>query len=128
MLKSIFFGFKWQQYQKENRFLDYFDKYETFVYVLTTLAGFYNTIDLCQCKLFYLKIFHLQLNFKFFNIVILENIPQLFMQLYFLIYFSNNNNIMIVFISMVCSILSIILSSLSQIDRICQKLWKKSFV
>ena len=108
-------------------------KYDVLMYGLTTLIGFYCTLDLCQSKLFYLPMFNLQLkrseservsNFRFINVVILENIPQLAIQIAYLFQNSNAGSSVssLVFISMTFSILSIIMSFLLQISRICHLL------
>ena len=39
----------------------YLDKYETMMYSLMTLSGFYSVIDLCKSKIFYYQMFNLQL-------------------------------------------------------------------
>ena len=120
-----------------HRLTSYFNKYEIFVYGLTTLAGFYRAIDFCQTKLFYLDMFHLQLtkdeskqlqHYRFLNIVALENIPQFIIQLCYLLYKSSNDNGQnddinsIVFLSILFGVLSIVAASLGQVSRVCQKI------
>ena len=119
------------------RLAQYFHKYELLIiYPMTVLAGFYSTIDLCQSRLCYLQMFNLQLkqsekqwlrNFRFINVVLLEDIPQFIIQLLYLtIKQDSNNSVSIVYVSMAFSVLSIIAASLSQISRVCDICFHKS--
>lgn len=83
-IMGVYWIARWRVSQTAGkRLTGYFKSYDVFIYAMTTLAGFYTTIDLCRSKLFFLDIFHLQLkssettslkNLRFFNIVIFENV------------------------------------------------------
>lgn len=115
------------------RLYNYLNKYEVLIYLLTIVSGFYNSIDLLRSKIFYLSIFLFQMKneefnqlkkYRFVNIILLENLPQLVIQIIYLINV-NNNDIgqasQIVFISMVFSVLSILFALIKEISRIMDK-------
>ena len=105
-------------------------KYDISLIIGTVCIGFYATLRLAKSKLFYYSLFGLQIkpseykifeHVKFFNIVICENIPQLCVQILYLIGSGSSNNdsndyvSLIVLFSMTFSVLSIIASFLRQI-------------
>ena len=101
-----------------------------FIYGMSTIAGFYATIDLARSKLFYLNVFNLQLTdaeytnlrmYRFVNVWILENIPQFVVQVIYIDTTANENIRSIVFLSFTLSALSVIAASLSQVSRILNK-------
>ena len=123
---------KWKHWKKDHpkRLHLYLEKYEFALYILGMIAGFYNTIDLVRSKLFYFKMFGFQLKknesevlkkYRFIIITIIENVPQLIIQmLYIFNVFEINSqeNINIVaFFSMSFSILSILLAVINEISR-----------
>ena len=73
---------RWRNEQQPNdRFIKYFKKYDTLLYTLTVMAGFYPAFELVRSKFFYIKAFNLPLkkseyfiikNIKFINIGLLE--------------------------------------------------------
>ena len=90
-----------------------------FIILFTLVCGFYATIELTRSKIFYLKLFHSQLsesyykeirNFRFINVVIIENIPQMIIQCIYVVNYSND---MFVYLSMLLSGLSILLACLA---------------
>ena len=149
----------WKQYTQNNgtiRLQQYLNKYEFVIYLLLIAgAGFYNTIDVLKSNVFYLKLFHFQIKsneydqlkkYKFINITVFENIPQLTIQLFYLLYYNyssvfgnksvdNDTNLFdfssnsddgssdstaspIVFLSMVFSVVSLIFALIKEISRI----------
>ena len=69
------------QQDTARRLSNYLDKYQSFIYAISIIAGFHCAIDFCQSKLFYRPIFYLPLTkeekesvnrFRFVSIVILE--------------------------------------------------------
>lgn len=118
------------------RLTSYLKKYDVFIYGLTTLAGFYSAIELCRSKLFYLQICNFQLkrselqklqNGRFINIVVMENLPQFMIQVFYLASDTSNVDVTgIVYISMTFSVLSIVAASLSQISRLLKRCFGKS--
>ena len=80
---AIYCIHKWKHWKQDNpiRLIDYFKHYECIVYLLSIFGTFYRAIDICQSKIFYLQMFHLQLrkkelnaikHFRFVNIVVFE--------------------------------------------------------
>ena len=128
-----------------HRLTNYLNKYELFIYGLTAFAGFYRAIDFCQTKLFYLNIFHLQLtkdelkqlqHYRFLNVVLLENLPQVCIQFYYVYYTlsivddnfdkaQDDESDSVVFLSLLLSVLSITTASLGYLSRICEKIRNK---
>ena len=113
---------------------NYPSKYEWFIIACTMMFGFYATIELTRSKLFYLTIFHSQMSdsyyqklkqYRFLNIIILENIPQLFIQ-YLYIFQYNGKSDIIACLSMIFSVLSIILASLTNLSFCISKLRAKT--
>ena len=120
------------------RLASYFKKYDMLIYAMTSIAGFYSTVDVCKSKLFHLKAFRLQLkqkeynilkNYRFITIVLLENIPQLTISLYYLNLKLNDSTTTnsvtntvspIVFTSMLFSILAVFSATMSRVSELCQ--------
>ena len=115
-----------------DRLVLYLKKYDKLILIFTIISGFYPSIDLLTSKLFPYKIFYFPLmreekeelnNYRFINIVLLENIPQFGIQI---IYILTQNSASggeiseIVYISMIFSILSLCYVILSQISLICK--------
>ena len=114
------------------RLLCYLKKYEILIYLSTMFAGFYNSIDLFKSQIFYKKYFLFPLKtkeydqlrkYRFVNVIMLENIPQLILQLIYIFTINNggsgvSNISPIVFISMTLSILSIIFAIVKESARI----------
>ena len=123
----------WRNFSQNGTYLK---RYDVFMFGLTALAGFYATVNLCRSKLLYLNIFNLQLNnreilklqnYKFINVVILENVPQFVLAVYYLInHLSSSDSYEIVFVSITFSVISIIAACLSQASRICNFYHKRS--
>ena len=115
---SVFFLFKWKHWKESHRirFERYLNKYEILIYLFTLIFGFYNTIDLVQSRLFYYQLFNMPLKrnesaslkkYRFINIILLENIPQIAINIIYCITYSQNYS-NIVFFSLTFSILSIL--------------------
>lgn len=133
---SIYWIIKWKQWKQDNpgRLHEYLFNYEIFLYFSTVISGFYNTLDLVTSKIFYIKCFYFPLKskefqqlakFRFVNIVLMENIPQIMIQLSYIFYFSEKNNIsVIVFFSMVLSVLSLVFSFVTHMSRLCYYLYE----
>ena len=123
---------------ENKRLVTYLKSYDVFMYGLTAIAGFYASVNLCRSKLLYLDMFNLQLidqemlklsNYRFVNVVLLENVPQFVIQVYYLINITSSTNggsYEIVFVSMTFSVISIIAACLSQASRICNQCRKRS--
>ena len=129
---AIKFVLKWKHWKTDNpnRLTSYIKKYEIIIYLLSIVSGFYNTIDLFQSEVFYLKLFKFSLKsdeynalrpYRFVNIVILENLPQLTIQIMYLLSVTNEGTIYkastIVFISMVFSVLGLLFAFIKEISR-----------
>ena len=134
---AIKFVLQWK-YKRSNinddsqRLLSYLKKYEILIYLSTMFAGFYNSIDLFKSQIFYKKYFLFPLKtkeydqlrkYRFVNVIMLENIPQLILQLIYIFTINNggsgvSNISPIVFISMTLSILSIIFAIVKESARI----------
>lgn len=130
---AIYFVQKWKKIKINNpkRIKNYLTKYETLIYILTIVIGFYSTCDLLRSKLFYKEVFLFQLKcdeylaldkFRFINVIIIENTIQLMIQFYYIFILnesdlSNINQIAI--ISMTFSILSLLLALIKEISRVC---------
>ena len=117
---AVYWINRWKNWKDNNpiRLWEYLEKYEIFLYFLTVTGGFYNGIDLVKSKLFYKPYFNLPLKsneyirirrYRLYNIVICENVPQLIIQMVYIVY---NINIgkrvnLVAFISVVITILSL---------------------
>ena len=133
-LISIIVGLYWMhrwriKQEQADRLVEYFSKYESLFAVLTIISGFYATVELLQSKIFYNNRFNLSLkkyenmqlkHLKFLNITLFENIPQFVIQIIYIFSVDSENLSPIVFLSMILSILSIILTLFSESSRICQ--------
>ena len=118
--------------RQNSRLSDWIRDHGVVIFGLTIIAGFHTAVELVRSKAFYLKMFHFPLkrdeyqnlkNSQFLLVVVLENIPQLCIQMAYLTIktdSSDNGLNLIAFISMVFSVLSIISSIMAQTSRICQ--------
>ena len=124
---SLWYLQKWQDRMSKissNKLNNYPINHEWLLIALSMLFGFYATIELTRSKLFYLPIFHSQISnhyyqqirwFRFINVVIIENIPQLIIQSLYI--FGNfNETSAVVYLSMLFSILSIVLAFLTHLS------------
>ena len=114
------------------RIHDYLKSYILFIYGLTIISGFYGSIALLRSKFFYFDFFWIPLktnelkilkSLRFINIVLLESIPQLMCQIFYLFTksLSDNNDInSIVFISMTFSVIGIIFSFMTELSHIIE--------
>ena len=106
---------------KSHRLKNYLKSYEIFIILLTLFGGFYATIDLLRSKLFYLRITYFPLKFdeynrlqylRFVNFIILENIPQFFIQIWYLFFAESSDGsdqfLPIVFIALCMTIIGLI--------------------
>ena len=136
---AIYHVERWR-HQRQEIVRQWFEHYDRLIYGLTIISGFYCSIQLCKSKLFYKECFHLTLkenewkklgNFRFVNIVLIENIPQFYIQLIYLLNYtsfslngneseSQQSSANIVLFSMLFSTLSILMALMSQISRLCQ--------
>ena len=91
----------------------YVNSYDWMIVITSVFFGFYTSIELCQSRLFYLDMFNLQFKkeigkklykFRFVNSVILENLPQVIIQI---MHINDHGIDMISFISMIFSFTSI---------------------
>ena len=129
---GVKFVVKWKHWKNDCpiRLTSYVKKYEILIYLLSIISGFYNTIDLLQSEIFYLKFFKFSLKseeyntlrpYRFINIVIFENLPQLAIQIVYLVLVTKENTIYkanaIVFISMIFSILGLLLAFIRETSR-----------
>lgn len=95
---------------------------------------FYATIELTRSKLFYLQIFHSQMcdsyyhqlgRYRFLNVIIIENIPQLLIQCFYIVKYNGQHDV-IVFLSMILSILSVFAAMLTNLSFCLTKSRAKS--
>lgn len=127
-VSCVYWIVKWKD-SKSNRINAYLKKYEIFFYFFTVLTSFYNAVSLLRSKFFYKKFFYFSLKsneysklqiFRFINVTICENIPQLIIQQLYISYFKNPS--IVVYCSMIFSILSLIFSFLIHISNLCNKI------
>ena len=92
---SIYWIIVWNnwKYDHPHRLKNYLKSYEILILLLSVFGGFYSTVDLLRSKLFYLKVTYLPLKqseydklqyLRFINFVLMENIPQFFIQIWYL--------------------------------------------
>ena len=135
LIIAIKFVIKWKYSKDSNkdkskRLINYLDKHHISIYLLSIVSGFYNTIDLLESEIFYLKFFKFSLKsneydelrpYRFFNIILFENVPQFSIQIIYLLFVSKSNNLYkastIVFISMMFSVLALIFGFIKEISR-----------
>ena len=148
LIVAVYFVLKWKHWKQDNqiRLQNYVNKYEVVMYLLTMVGGFYNTIDLIKTNAFYLSIFSFPLKveeadqlrkYRFSNIVLFENLPQLAIQILYIFGFGRVFNVFgssnddgkeidqlspIVFVSMMFSILSIVFASVKECSRVCDNI------
>ena len=128
---AVIFTIQWLRWTESNpsRLHKYLERYLLVVYSFTIVSGFYSAISMLRTKLFYNKMFYFPLKrseisrlngIRFINIVVLENIPQIFVQIMYA--FGRNSNTKsinsIVYISMTFSILGIIFSFMHNISHV----------
>ena len=87
---SLYFMHQWRQY---NIYISrYINRYDWFIIIATAVSGFYPTIEIARSRLFLWNMFGLQIKndeyrkikqWRFLNIVICENIPQLVIQFWY---------------------------------------------
>ena len=133
ILSCLYWIIKWNkwQYYYGQRLREYLRKYSVILMGLTIISNFYVSVDVLRSKFFYLKIFYLPLTkeehslldkYRFFNIVILENISQFIIQSIYLSYHKDDLSRVnsIVFISMAFSMFSICLSTMGFCMMFCR--------
>ena len=106
------------------RLQEYLQKYEKLIFGLMIFVGFYSAVDICRSKIFYIPMTNLSLKwseherlkfYRFGNILLLENLPQVVLQTLYVAYSNSFNEIAIV--SMIFSVLSIILACVLRISE-----------
>ena len=127
----------WRKGTRTPHLKEYVNRYETLLIFLTVVVGFYPCVILLNSKLFYLSMFNFELtkneknhlrSLQFVNIVIFENIPQLLIQLIYITSVALNETSIIVFISMIFTILSLVFSIMREISVCCQFKSEKSTI
>ena len=130
-------GLSWteqQRFSTNDRLRIYIEKFDTWLIVGTVFCGFYACINLLCSKLFFLPQCHFQLkktelielqNRRFITIILFEAIPQLIIQIVYVLDKASNSSSTyvlspIVFMAMASSALSIIIAIMSQGSRIYQ--------
>ena len=125
ILVSVYSIFKWTRWRQDNpsRLKHYLKSYEFVLILFSLFDGFYATIDLFRSKILYLRITYFPLKLseynhlkylRFINFIILENIPQFTIQLYYLTHYNYNNTddesdiLPIVFLSISLTIVSLL--------------------
>ena len=115
---SIFHWTRWKQ-DHPSRLKHYLKRYEFVIILFTLFGGFYATIDLFRSKILYSRLTYFPLKqsecndlkyLRFINFVLLENIPQFIIQLYYLIHYSNSDVAIlpIVFLSLAMTVISLL--------------------
>ena len=115
---SLWYLDKWQQRMNKIIKTDktYPSSHDSLLIVCSIIFGFYSAMELMRSKLFYQTFFHSQLSnryykqircYRFLNIVILENIPQLIIQFLYILNVDSDTTNIIVYLSMLLSFLSI---------------------
>lgn len=88
---TVYFIHQWRLYNVY--YSKYINKYDWVIIVISVFTGFYSAIDICHCRLFYWKAFGLQLKldefvkiktYKFWNVVLSENLMQIMIQISYL--------------------------------------------
>ena len=124
---------QWRNNKLVNRMRMWLNEYSIVLYLVTITSTFYGAVDLCKSKVFYFECFGLPLRnidyiqllqYRFLNLTILENLPQLVIQCYYLnrVVTESVFNHPIVLLSMIFSIISMLLSIVSQVSRVCQRM------
>ena len=108
---------------------EYIQKHGTLLIGLSIIGGFYAAVSLSQSKLLYLDIFSLQLKpqqsikiqrWKFYNVVLLENIPQICIQILYLSQssFTNGGTNAITMLALMLNVLSVFINVLIYVSRL----------
>ena len=120
---SIYSIFKWTRWRQDHpsRLKHYLKSYEFAIILFSLFGGFYATIDLFRSKILYLRIMYFPLKqseynhlkyLRFVNFILLENLPQFAIQLYYLTNYSsgdeNSSVLPIVFLSISLTIVSLL--------------------
>ena len=131
---GLYFIEKWRN-NVDGLMISYLKKYDVFLICMTIIAGFYSGVELASSRLFYLKMFNLHTrrkdqvilkNYRFVNTILLENVPQISLQTYYLASSTSGSNFTpLVLISMTFTILSMLVSFFSQISRVFQARGKR---
>ena len=138
---GLYWILKWKRWKEDNpiRLIEYLDRYEIFLCCLTVLGNFYCAVQLCRSKLFYKQFFNFPLrnkeykelhHYRFVNVILLENIPQFFIQIFYLLSNDSNNTSIVVYLSLMFTIISLLVSIESQLLRIfhtCEMKKKDSY-
>ena len=106
------------------------NKYNKVSYLVTITSTFYGAVDLSTSKIFSFKYFDLPLSkldyihllqYRFLNMTVFKNLPQLVIQLYYINLFVNESvfNHPIIMLSIIFTLLSMLLSVVSQVSRVC---------
>ena len=145
---GISYVIKWKSSRRYKLYLSgYGDKYGKFVLIGTALAGFYATVELITSHLWHLRVFSLHITraqyqhiqtLRILNVVLLENLPQLLLQLLYLSSnYADERSANLTMITVMFSALSVVLgisniitmissrciTKLDQSDSFKQKLW-----
>ena len=135
---SIYWIIVWNNWKHDHphRLKNYLKSYEIFIILLSVFGGFYATVDLLRSKLFYLRLFYLPLKrdeyeklqyLRFINFVILENIPQFMIQLWYLFFTSSSNGsggdkfLPIVFVALFMTIVGLLFGMLKVLKKLMEE-------
>ena len=117
----VFWIIRWKAWtgKYSERLHEYLSKYSVVLMGITIISNFYVAIDLSRSRLFYLNAFYFPLKrkehrmlekYRFFNIVMLENVIQILVQIVYLMNSDSSQINNIVFYSMMFSVFGIFLS------------------
>ena len=126
---GLYFIHKWRE-QK----MAFIHRYDNLLIAMSVLAGFYPSVELLSCKLFYIDPLSMHLSIderyriqqiRFCNDIILENIPLMIIQVLSVI--SNEEIESITAIAFIFSSISLIIGLLTLISRSCSGKCNESF-
>ena len=124
MINAVYWLRRWRNWTEDNpdRLREYVKKHEMIVGALSLLANFYSAIDCVRSKFMYQEIFYIPLKeneynqnkafnlLRFCNIIVLENIPELIIQIIYISDVNNHQINTIAFIALISSIMSVALA------------------
>ena len=132
---GIYFIEKWRRGGTTPHLKQYVSRYDIIFYLVTVIGGFYAAVSFLSSKLFYWSMFNFQLrssekkmlrSWRFVNVVLVENLTQLGVQIYYILNQRAADTSIVVFVSMVFTMMSLVLSVVLEVSVLCQ--WRNKRV